>query len=38
MLSVENLCFSYSKTQRELFRDFSLEISEGGVYGLLGRN
>ena len=38
MLSVENLSFSYRKPQHDLFRDFSLEISAGGVYGLLGRN
>ena len=38
MLSVENLSFSYRTPQHDLFRDFSLEISAGGVYGLLGRN
>ena len=38
MLSVENLSFSYCKPHHELFRDFSLEIAAGGVYGLLGRN
>ena len=38
MLSVENLSFSYRKPHHELFRDFSLEIAAGGVYGLLGRN
>ena len=38
MLSIDNLSFSYRKPHRELFRDFSLEITAGGVYGLLGRN
>lgn len=38
MLHIENLSFSYRKPQREIFRDFSLDLNAGGVYGLLGRN
>ena len=38
MLSIDNLSFSYRKPQHDLFKDFSLEIKAGGVYGLLGRN
>lgn len=38
MLSVENLKFNYRKAQRDLFDNFSLELNEGGVYGLLGKN
>lgn len=38
MLHVENLSFSYRNPHRELFHDFSLDITAGGVYGLLGRN
>ncbi|MBO4871264.1 MAG: ABC transporter ATP-binding protein [Muribaculaceae bacterium] len=38
MLSIENLSFNYRKPMRELFSDFSLELHDGGVYGLLGKN
>ncbi|MFT3807238.1 ATP-binding cassette domain-containing protein [Arenimonas sp.] len=36
MISIRNLSFGYRKTQ--LYKDFSLELSEPGVYGLFGRN
>ena len=38
MLQIANLSFAYRKSQRELFRDFSLDLQPGNVYGLLGKN
>ncbi len=38
MLKVDNCTFSYSRRKEPVLKDFSLEISQGGVYGLLGSN
>lgn len=38
MLKVDNVTFSYSRRKEAVLKDFSLDISEGGVYGLLGSN
>lgn len=38
MLKVDNITFSYGRRKEPVLKDFSLEISEGGVYGLLGSN
>lgn len=38
MLKVDNLSFSYSRRKPPVLTDFNLEISAGGVYGLLGSN
>ena len=38
MLQITNLSFAYRKSQRELFRDFSLDLQPSNVYGLLGKN
>ncbi|MDE5790271.1 MAG: ABC transporter ATP-binding protein [Muribaculaceae bacterium] len=38
MLKVDNCTFSYSRRKKPVLKDFSLEISEGGIYGLLGSN
>ncbi len=38
MIEVRNLTFSYRKKSRPIFSDFSLNIAEGGIFGLLGRN
>ena len=38
MLQIQNLSFSYRKPGHELFRDFSLDLLPGNVYGLLGKN
>ncbi|MDE5807772.1 MAG: ATP-binding cassette domain-containing protein [Muribaculaceae bacterium] len=38
MLKVNDCTFSYSRRKEPVLKDFSLEISEGGVYGLLGSN
>lgn len=36
MISIQNLSFGYRKAP--LYKDFSLDLSEPGVYGLFGRN
>ncbi|MDE6410517.1 MAG: ATP-binding cassette domain-containing protein [Muribaculaceae bacterium] len=38
MLKVDNCTFSYSRRKDPVLKDFSLEITDGGVYGLLGSN
>lgn len=38
MLKVDHISFSYSRRQPLVLDDFNLEISNGGVYGLLGSN
>ncbi|MDE6682023.1 MAG: ATP-binding cassette domain-containing protein [Muribaculaceae bacterium] len=38
MLKVDNCSFSYSRRKDQVLKDFSLEITDGGVYGLLGSN
>ncbi len=36
MVHLDNFSFGYGK--RELFRDLDLDLTAGGIYGLLGRN
>ncbi len=38
MLQINNLSFTYRKSGMTVFDTFSLNLREGGVYGLLGRN
>lgn len=38
MIEVKNLSFSYGRKKQKVFDDFSLTLSEGAVYGLLGKN
>ena len=39
MVEIQNLSFSYRKRERNpLFFDLSLDLSVGGIYGLLGKN
>lgn len=38
MVNVENLTFSYSRRRTPVLEDFSLKLSSGGIYGLLGKN
>lgn len=38
MLEIKNLNYSYGKSQKPIFNDFSLNLECGNVYGLLGRN
>lgn len=37
MITIKNMSFGYSKSAA-LFKDLSLQIPEGGIYGLLGKN
>lgn len=38
MLQITELSFSYRKPPRQLFSDFSLDLQNGNIYGLLGKN
>lgn len=38
MIQVENLSFNYLGTKREVFSDFSLQLTDNKIYGLLGKN
>ena len=38
MLTIKNCSFSYSRKGEPTINDFSLQLKEGGVYGLLGSN
>lgn len=37
-LEVKDLTFSYRKSRQTVFRDFSLTLQPGHIYGLLGIN
>lgn len=37
MISIDNISFSYGKGEY-IFKDFSLEVKEGSIFGLLGPN
>ena len=38
MIEIKNISFSYKKSKKRVYTDFSTTIEEGGIYGLLGRN
>ena len=38
MISVKNITFGYSKKTVPIFKDLSLELNSGHIYGLLGKN
>lgn len=38
MMTIDHLSFGYSKRKKRIFDDFSLNLQEGNVYGLLGKN
>jgi ABC-2 type transport system ATP-binding protein len=38
MIEVENLSFSYGKRRVRVLEDFSMNLDQGSVYGLLGKN
>ena len=38
MIKVRDICFRYAGSPNEVFRDFSIDISMGNIYGLLGKN
>lgn len=38
MIHLQNVTFTYKRKAPEVLSDFSLEIPQGGIYGLLGKN
>ena len=38
MIQVSNISFKYPGTKRNIFDNFSLDIEENKIYGLLGKN
>ncbi len=38
MLEIDNITFNYPRQRENVLEDFSLRLSPGGIYGLLGRN
>lgn len=38
MITLNNVDFKYSKSKKEIFKDFSLSIPQGSICGLLGKN
>lgn len=38
MIDIQNLSYRYPGASRKVFSDFSLKISDGRIYGLLGKN
>jgi len=38
MMEVKNVTFSYHRKRKPIFKDFSLNIEKGKIYGLLGKN
>ena len=38
MINVQDISFSYGRKKPSIFSHFSLELEEGRIYGLLGKN
>ena len=38
MIEIKNISFSYRKSKKKVYTDFSTKIEQGSIYGLLGRN
>lgn len=38
MIQIENISFNYAGSTEKVFSDFSLQLSENNIYGLLGKN
>ena len=38
MIEIDNITFRYSGTRRNIFENFSLNLPENNIYGLLGKN
>ncbi len=38
MIKVSNLTYAYQGSRKKVFSDFSLTLSDSGIYGLLGKN
>ena len=38
MIQIENISFNYAGSANKVFSDFSLQLNENNIYGLLGKN
>ena len=38
MIDIKNIDFKYAGSREQIFHDFSLQLSENNIYGLLGKN
>ena len=38
MIQIDNISFNYAGSSNKVFSDFSLQLSENNIYGLLGKN
>ena len=38
MIQIENISFNYAGSTEKVFNDFSLQLKENNIYGLLGKN
>ena len=38
MIEVSNISFKYARGKHQVFDDFSLNLEENKIYGLLGKN
>ena len=38
MIDVKNIHFRYAGSKEDIFKDFSLQLNENNIYGLLGKN
>ena len=37
MIQIDNISFNYAGSSNKVFSDFSLQLSENNIYGLLGK-
>ena len=38
MIDIQNISFKYAGTKEDIFSNFSLQLNENNIYGLLGKN
>ena len=38
MIDIQNINFKYAGSKEEIFSNFSLQLNENNIYGLLGKN
>ena len=38
MIDIQNINFKYAGSKEQIFSDFSLQLNENNIYGLLGKN
>ena len=38
MIKVDNISFHYAGSKTNVFSDFSLQLNDNNIYGLLGKN